>query len=53
MISGSGAARVCCALTAAADTLFTRLAATTTLPTLKAALQRLVAHQHRLVSYKS
>ncbi|XP_047032240.1 brefeldin A-inhibited guanine nucleotide-exchange protein 3 isoform X1 [Helicoverpa zea] len=49
VISGSGAARVCCALTAAADTLFTRLAATTTLPTLKAALQRLVAHQHRLL----
>ncbi|KAG6451415.1 hypothetical protein O3G_MSEX007130 [Manduca sexta] len=49
VISGSGAARVCCALSAAADTLFTRLAATTTLPTLRAALQRLVAHQHRLL----
>ncbi|KAJ0174537.1 hypothetical protein K1T71_009645 [Dendrolimus kikuchii] len=49
VISGSGAARVCCALSAAADTLFTRLAATTTLPTLKAALQRLVGHQHRLL----
>ncbi|RVE45506.1 hypothetical protein evm_009845 [Chilo suppressalis] len=49
VISGAGAARVCCALSAAADALFTRLAATTTLPTLKAALQRLVAHQHRLL----
>ncbi|CAH2043984.1 unnamed protein product, partial [Iphiclides podalirius] len=49
VISGAGAARVCCALAAAADTLFTRLAATTTLPTLRAALQRLVAHQHRLL----
>ncbi|CAG4960165.1 unnamed protein product [Parnassius apollo] len=49
VISGSAAARVCCALSAAADTLFTRLAATTTLPTLRAALQRLVAHQHRLL----
>ncbi|XP_034834519.1 brefeldin A-inhibited guanine nucleotide-exchange protein 3 [Maniola hyperantus] len=49
VISGSGAARVCCALSAAADALFTRLAATTTLPTLRAALQRLVAHNHRLL----
>lgn len=49
MITGSGAARVCCALSAASDTLFTRLAATTTLPTLRAALQRLAAHQHKLV----
>ncbi|XP_072944914.1 brefeldin A-inhibited guanine nucleotide-exchange protein 3 [Epargyreus clarus] len=49
VISGSGAARVCCALAAAADALFSRLAATTTLPTLKAALQRLVAHQHKLL----
>ncbi|KAJ2945744.1 hypothetical protein O0L34_g587 [Tuta absoluta] len=49
IISGSGAARVCCALSSAADTLFTRLAATTTLPTLRAALQRLAAHQHRLL----
>ncbi|XP_012550641.1 brefeldin A-inhibited guanine nucleotide-exchange protein 3 isoform X1 [Bombyx mori] len=49
IISGSNAARVCCALSAAADTLFSRLAATTTLPTLRAALQRLVAHQHRLL----
>ncbi|CAK1555734.1 unnamed protein product [Leptosia nina] len=49
IISGSNAARVCCALTAAADTLYTRLAATTTLPTLKAALQHLVLHHHRLL----
>ncbi|XP_063365455.1 brefeldin A-inhibited guanine nucleotide-exchange protein 3 isoform X1 [Cydia amplana] len=49
VISGAGAARVCCALSAAGDALFTRLAATTTLPTLKAALQRLVAHHHRLL----
>ncbi|XP_045537177.1 brefeldin A-inhibited guanine nucleotide-exchange protein 3 isoform X2 [Papilio machaon] len=49
VISGAGAARVCCALAAAVDTLFTRLAATTTLPALRAALQRLVAHQHRLL----
>ncbi|KAM3965804.1 LOW QUALITY PROTEIN: brefeldin A-inhibited guanine nucleotide-exchange protein 3 [Aphomia sociella] len=49
VISGAGAARVCCALAAAADALFSRLAATTTLPTLRAALQRLVAHQHRLL----
>ncbi|KAI8439609.1 hypothetical protein MSG28_013335 [Choristoneura fumiferana] len=49
VISGAGAARVCCALSAAGDALFTRLAATTTLPALKAALQRLVAHHHRLL----
>ncbi|XP_059048707.1 brefeldin A-inhibited guanine nucleotide-exchange protein 3 [Achroia grisella] len=49
VVSGAGAARVCCALAAAADALFSRLAATTTLPTLRAALQRLVAHQHRLL----
>ncbi|XP_063537012.1 brefeldin A-inhibited guanine nucleotide-exchange protein 3 [Cydia strobilella] len=49
VISGAGAARVCCALSAAGDALFTRLAATTTLPTLRAALQRLVAHHHRLL----
>ncbi|XP_049875804.1 brefeldin A-inhibited guanine nucleotide-exchange protein 3 [Pectinophora gossypiella] len=49
VISGSGAARVCCALSTATDTLFTRLAATTTLPTLRAALQRLASHQHRLL----
>ncbi|XP_045513105.1 brefeldin A-inhibited guanine nucleotide-exchange protein 3 isoform X1 [Pieris brassicae] len=49
VISGSNAARVCCALTAAADTLYTRLAATTTLPTLRSALQRLVSHHHRLL----
>ncbi|XP_026321687.1 brefeldin A-inhibited guanine nucleotide-exchange protein 3 isoform X2 [Hyposmocoma kahamanoa] len=49
VITGSGAARVCCALSAASDTLFTRLAATTTLPTLRAALQRLAAHQHKLL----
>nr|XP_026495663.1 brefeldin A-inhibited guanine nucleotide-exchange protein 3 [Vanessa tameamea] len=49
VISGAGAARVCCALSAAADALFTRLAATTTLPALRAALQRLVAHNHRLL----
>ncbi|XP_045500642.1 brefeldin A-inhibited guanine nucleotide-exchange protein 3 isoform X1 [Colias croceus] len=49
IISGSNAARVCCALTAAADALYTRLAATTTLPTLRAALQRLVSHNHRLL----
>ncbi|CAB3234229.1 unnamed protein product [Arctia plantaginis] len=49
VISGAGAARVCCALSAAADALFSRLAATTTLPALSAALQRLVAHHHRLL----
>ncbi|CAG9564560.1 unnamed protein product [Danaus chrysippus] len=49
VISGSNAARVCCALSAATDALFSRLAATTTLPALKAALQRLVAHNHRLL----
>ncbi|XP_028164065.1 brefeldin A-inhibited guanine nucleotide-exchange protein 3 [Ostrinia furnacalis] len=49
VITGAGAARVCCALSSAADALFSRLAATTTLPTLKAALERLIAHQHRLL----
>ncbi|XP_048478641.1 brefeldin A-inhibited guanine nucleotide-exchange protein 3 [Plutella xylostella] len=49
VITGPGAARVCCALSSRADLLFTRLAATTTLPTLHAALQRLIAHQRRLL----
>ncbi|XP_022822877.1 brefeldin A-inhibited guanine nucleotide-exchange protein 3 [Spodoptera litura] len=49
VISGASAARVCCALGGAADALYSRLAATTTLPALRAALQRLVAHHHRLL----
>ncbi|XP_041981779.1 brefeldin A-inhibited guanine nucleotide-exchange protein 3 [Aricia agestis] len=49
VISGSSAARVCCALSSAADALFTRLAATTTLPTLRAALERLLQQHHRLL----
>ncbi|GBP90556.1 Brefeldin A-inhibited guanine nucleotide-exchange protein 3, partial [Eumeta japonica] len=52
VISGTGAARVCCALAAAADTLFTRLAATTTLPTLHAALDQLVRRETRLLFSK-
>ncbi|XP_050677037.1 brefeldin A-inhibited guanine nucleotide-exchange protein 3 [Leptidea sinapis] len=52
IISGSNAAKVCCALTAAADALYTKLAATTTLPTLRDALQRLVAQHHRLLFSK-
>nr|XP_013189678.1 unnamed protein product [Amyelois transitella] len=49
VISGAGAARVCCALAAACDALFARLAATTTLPALRAALARLLAHQRSLL----